>query len=272
MPIDINFGALQPANPFAAFTQGQEIGQQNRLRQARQQAGNVFATDPDQASQILMQNGDFEGGLTLRKSAKEDRLDKARTSAVQKYSTGDVKGAQTDAVGAGDFDLASAIGKMDDEQRSQAKARADDLAAVGASIQQLPYEQRKAAIQHLKPALLARGMDSPTIDAFDPTDANIAAFTNQAIGIKGVIEQHDKDRNFSLKQDEFGETRRHNKAGEATAQGQLGVARGNLSVHQQEFQARKAAGGFGTPGVGAVLGTTLPGSPDDWEIQSAGGK
>lgn len=50
-----------------------------------------------------------------------------------------------------------------------------------------------------------------------------------------------------------------------TAAGQLGVARGRLGLSQKEYEARlKGIGGFGTPGVGNSLGTTLD---SDWEIQ-----
>lgn len=51
----------------------------------------------------------------------------------------------------------------------------------------------------------------------------------------------------------------------ATSAGQLGVARGRLGLSQKEYEARlKGVGGFGTPGVGVSLGTTLD---DDWEVQ-----
>lgn len=60
------------------------------------------------------------------------------------------------------------------------------------------------------------------------------------------------------------ERNRANLAGEDVARGQLGVAQGNLGVRQQEFQERKRQGGFGTPGVGGVLGPTLG---SEWEIQ-----
>lgn len=51
----------------------------------------------------------------------------------------------------------------------------------------------------------------------------------------------------------------------ATSAGQLGVARGRLGLSQKEYEARlKGIGGFGTPGVGNVLGATLD---DDWEVQ-----
>lgn len=252
MAIDINFGALQHANPFAAYTAGQEIGQQNRQRQARQAAGNIFASDPDQAAQILMGAGDYEAGLTLRKYAQQDRQEKARTSALGLAAKGDIKGGKAEALNAGDVDTYNALAAMDEEQRKTARQNAEDLAAVGQGVAQMPYEQRKAAIAQLRPGLLARGLSEQAIDAFDPTDANIAAFTNQALGLKGMLEQQDRDADNRRADRQQTESERHNRSTEATARGQLGVAQGNLGLRRQEHGARVAAGGYGTPGGGAV--------------------
>lgn len=49
------------------------------------------------------------------------------------------------------------------------------------------------------------------------------------------------------------------------ARGTLGVAQGRLGLSQKEYEARlKGIGGFGTPGVGSILGPTLDA---DWEVQ-----
>lgn len=252
MGFDINFGALQYANPFAAYAQGQEIGQKRRQDQARREAGNVFATDPDRAAQIMLGAGDWEGGLTARKYAREDRQEKARTAAVEKYSAGDAKGARHAAIAAGDFDLAKSIASMDKEQREIARQNAEDLAAVGQGVAGMAYDERKAAIQQLKPGLVARGISAETIDAFDPTDENIAAFTNQALGLKGMLEQQDRAADNARADRQASETARHNRASEATSRGQLGVAQSNASRGWAAHNARLKAGGYGTPGVGSA--------------------
>jgi hypothetical protein len=66
------------------------------------------------------------------------------------------------------------------------------------------------------------------------------------------------------------ETGRHNLATEdlgqgqlAVSQGNLGVAQGQLGLNQQIHQARQASGGYGTPGVGQVLGPQLG---QGWEV------
>lgn len=66
------------------------------------------------------------------------------------------------------------------------------------------------------------------------------------------------------------ETMRHNPVMEQLGQGQLGVSQGQLGVSQgqlglaqQVHQARQAAGGYGTPGVGGVLGPQLGAG---WEV------
>lgn len=64
----------------------------------------------------------------------------------------------------------------------------------------------------------------------------------------------------------------HMQNQDQVAQGQLGVAQGNLAVNQGQlginrdaFNARKAGiGGFGTPGVGSVIGPTLG---PEWQVQ-----
>lgn len=258
MPIDINFGALQQANPFAAYAQGQELGQQNRLKQARQAAGNVFSTDPDKAANILLNAGDYEGGLTLRKTAKEDRVDKTRAAAVAKYGAGDAAGAQADLVGAGDYDTAKALSEMTKEQRATARQNNEDLGGYAQTLLgamqggQLTPQDAKEHILQDKPHLLELGLTEQQIDGFDPTPQNLQMLVSKGMDLKLALEQADKTRTF-------GETQRHNKASEANSagqlaisRGQLGVAQGSLGVRQQEFKARKAAGGFGTPGIGAA--------------------
>lgn len=70
-----------------------------------------------------------------------------------------------------------------------------------------------------------------------------------------------KQKEFSLKQDQFGETVRHNKVGEGTAAGQLGVAQGNLGLRQQELQQGKVTPGYRVLPNGDMQ--AIPGGPAD---------
>ncbi|HJR83451.1 MAG TPA: hypothetical protein VJ775_05945 [Sphingomicrobium sp.] len=250
MPFDINFGALQYANPFKAFSEGQEIGAQNRQRQARQAAGNVFASDPDRAAQIMLEAGDWEGGLTARKYAKEDRQEKARAAAATKYASGDSKGAQADALAVGEVDLAKSIASLDESARKAVKERNDIFGASLYHIGKMPYEQRRTEIQQLKPGLIQQGFTAEQIDAFDPTDQNVGALLNQSLGVKELLVAADRETDNARADRQAGETARHNRASEATSRGQLGVAQSNASRGWAAHNARLKAGGYGTPGVG----------------------
>lgn len=61
---------------------------------------------------------------------------------------------------------------------------------------------------------------------------------------------------LGIQKEQLAEMVRNHKATE-------GIGYGNLGMRGKEFEARKAAGGFGTPGVGGVLGPSL--DPNEWE-------
>lgn len=263
MGFDIDFGALQQANPFAAYTQGQEVAKKRAQDQARREAGNVFATDPDKAGQILMGVGDYEGGLAMRKYGKEDRQEKASAAAVAKFAAGDAAGAQADLIAARDFDTASALAKMTTEQRAVAKANNEDLGGYAQTLLSqiqsgaMTPQDAKSHILQDKAHLTQLGLKPEQIDAFEPTPQNLQMLVSQGMDLKAALEQADRDRTFGLRKDQASEARRHNQAAESTsraqvgvAQGNLGVARGRLGLSREQHQARLKAGGYGTPGVG----------------------
>ena len=93
----------------------------------------------------------------------------------------------------------------------------------------------------------------------------MSAITGQVLGLKGQLEQRWKAQDFGLKKDQFAETQRHNRAGEAVSAGNLGVSRANLAQRRAEHAARqRGEGGYAAPGAGAglrILGPTL--DPND---------
>lgn len=154
------------------------------------------------------------------------------------------------------IDLQSKIGAMDKADRERVDDASSTLAAMAQSVKMLPYEQRGAYIQQHKSELLQHGLTEQQIAGFDPTDQNIAAETNQALGVKGILEQQDKDRTFGLSSARFGEEQRHNRTDEGQgaarigiAAGQLGVAKGHLALDQKAAagKAGAAGGGISTP-------------------------
>lgn len=81
---------------------------------------------------------------------------------------------------------------VDKDRREQTIASYDAIAATAQTLAGLPYEQRRAALVNMAPALAARGVPLDMIEGFDPTDEAIQAATSQALGIKGVFEVQDK--------------------------------------------------------------------------------
>jgi hypothetical protein len=90
----------------------------------------------------------------------------------------------------------------------------------------------------------------------DPSGAQGIFRRDPTVSEQETAEEHDWRRRFDTQGFDW---QRQYQAG------QLGVQRGNLGMRQKEYEARKAAGGFGTPGAGQILGPTLPGNPSDWE-------
>jgi hypothetical protein len=258
---EINWGALETPDIAGNALKYAQAGRQQAQVNAKQNALKTYATDPAAGISQLMAV-DPEAAMQLQKGQQEQAQLQARKQAYGKATAGDYAGARTIAGNAGDAATLEAIGKMDDQQKAQAKDRAEALAAAAYSLRDVPYEQRKARLAQMTPELTQHGLTAEAIQSFDPSDVAIQGVMSQALGLKGLLEQGNKDRTYGLQEKQFGEIQRHNRVGESTAQAQVGVARGNLGVRQQEYKARKEAGGFGTPGVaGKVIGPDL--DPND---------
>ncbi|HZL00966.1 MAG TPA: hypothetical protein VFC47_13830 [Caulobacteraceae bacterium] len=74
----------------------------------------------------------------------------------------------------------AAIAAMTPAQRAQGAKSAEILAAMGQGLRAVPYPARRPVLDHLTPALAARGIDPAAVAAFDPTDANLDAHVAQA--------------------------------------------------------------------------------------------
>ena len=142
------------SDPSTAYLEGQAIAmkmddRQREIEAARQQsidAQNARAARANYATDIgrFIADGDYAGA-----SARATQF-------------GDTAGGQNF------YNLAK-------QGYERADASTSALANVATSIKQQPYEARRPMIQHLKPRLVALGYDPAEIDAFDPTDANLAA-------------------------------------------------------------------------------------------------
>lgn len=107
--------------------------------------------------------------------------------------SGDRDTARTLAQGSGNAEVMSqyqeAIAQMDTQQREEALGRARAFAGIGASLLQLPYEQRQSALQNpqVQQQLAAYGIDPSQLAGFDPTDANIQAVVGPAAEIGDLL-------------------------------------------------------------------------------------
>lgn len=248
MGIDIQWERLAPVSGVGNVLAGYEAGDKMHTKTVTQNALAMYDKDPDGAVKALMPVNP-EAALQLRTITRQDRQDAGRQKAASQYAAGDMAGATTTAIAGGDFDMAKQIAALTKEQRSVAQQHAEALGAYAHSLKGLPYEQAKARIQADTPMLMQRGFKPQELAAFDPTPQNLDAVIGQAMDLKTALDQADKQADNARADKQFGETQRHNQVSESVSAGNLGVARGNLGVRRQEFNERKKAKGFGTPGA-----------------------
>jgi hypothetical protein len=151
------------------------------------------------------------------------------------------------------FAMQKQIQQMDDAQRQHANDVTSTMASIGQQALTLPYQQRRAFILAQSPMLAQHGVPLAMIQNFDSTDDNIHAEVGQALGVKAMLDQSNKDRSFKLDQDR--ETREARQGDQRIAQdgqrlgieaGQLGVSQGNLAMRKQEYNAAHPAAGAPT--------------------------
>jgi hypothetical protein len=127
--------------------------------------------------------------------------------------------------------------QMSKEERDNAVAAYDAMDSAFATLATVPYEQRKPLIAQLAPGLIARGVPEATIANFDPTDDAVTAARNNALGIKGLLEQQDKAADNARGDRQLALTERGQ---DITLRGQ-DMSRGNAQI---------VAGSFGKPPSG----------------------
>jgi hypothetical protein len=98
-----------------------------------------------------------------------------RSKVAELLKNGDVNGAAAQAALYGDDKAATNFTTIQKQQYDQRSAGAGALGEITRGLAALPYEQRKTALMSSKPALMAMGYRPEDIDAFDPTDENVAA-------------------------------------------------------------------------------------------------
>jgi hypothetical protein len=235
--------------------------QQNALaefmqRRSDAEAGNaLLGGNYDQAAQVYARRGDVENALKARQyGVQQGALERTRGYGAQ-FAGGDRAGAVNAAYAHGDFDVADkltdAIKAMDENQRASLARKNDAIGRISMAAKGLPPQARVAFVRQNAPYLLANGVSQADLDSFDPSDANLDGHINLSMTVAEALKHQDTVADNVRQDRTFAETQRHNRASEATAAS-------NAETSRLNYQARKAAGGFGTPGIGAAIGSDLP--------------
>ena len=160
-------------------------------------------------------------------------------------AAGDGAGARRTALEAGEFDIIDKLDSMYDSQRKRTVEVTRSIAPVIASLKQLPPAMRMQAASSV---LVERGLTPEQIAGLDLSDAGIDAKIGEAMTITEYFAQQKDNRDFGFKQMEFGNKVNQQNIDNQFQGANLGVARANLGLRQQEV-ALGAVGGM-TPKEG----------------------
>lgn len=133
------------------------------------------------------------------------------------------------------------MSRMDETHRKAVADAADAQASLYPQLKAIPTpEGRRAFAIQQAPMLAAHGITAEQINAFDYSDAGLDSAHNIALGVKGVVEQQDKDRTFGLQREKFDHDVSHDAATLGVSRGNLAVSQGQLSLSRQR-EGRVAA-------------------------------
>lgn len=103
-------------------------------------------------------------------------------------------------------ELLETITALDKDQRERLDDSMGAMAALYPTLSAMPYPQRKAFIQSQRDFLLSHHVDPAQIDSYDPSDQNLSATRDQALGVKEALAQHTNfEREYQYIRDRFGE-------------------------------------------------------------------
>jgi hypothetical protein len=212
---------LGNAGMLEAATGVQNYGQAQGDRQAAINAATAYGNgDTEGAIQALGQTGDLKTIAAVQDQARQQHLAQLQTISQEASKLQNVLKAQGPDAMLAAFD-----------------SQVPTYKAMGSSDQELG-QLRQALATHPEAVLSALAQPKHSFHTVGDTLFVADDNTGQVLG------RYD-GAGAGFKAMQLDETRRHNRATE-------GVASGNLGMRQKEFKARQAAGGFGTPGAGVV--------------------
>jgi hypothetical protein len=158
-----------PVDIAGNFARGYQIGsaiidkfhERNALAALAQQPN-----DPRALSTLYQVNPQL--GAHFEERGKELITTQRHQAIAQLYAGGDTQGAETAAIGAGEFDLARQLSLMDDAKKAKTAAFFKAAGPLAYKMRQMTDPaQRKAFLDANRPMLEAEGVNPQAIDSFD---------------------------------------------------------------------------------------------------------
>lgn len=213
------------------FARAYQAGADQAKAKGVRNALSMAVTDPQGAQSALIQYGDFQGANALGQITAQQRALKTQQAVAPQIASGDYAGAAKTAAAGGAYDVASEIGKLDDQQRAHAAATADAVSKAAFGLAQLPQDQRAAGLQKIAPLLQQQGVTPDQIQQVDLSDQGLATIAHQAMSVKDQIASHQKDQ-------ELQNTAQHNRATEDLAKQTQAQNHAHQLVEEQQGAAR----------------------------------
>jgi len=113
-----------------------------------------------------------------------------RTSALQSASAGDLGGARSMAAQAGDFDLYSKLGSLQDSERKQLAEQTKAMSNLAFGLKNIPESERQKAFSAVAPRLIAQGFDANAVAQVKLDDSSLDGYVALSADIGKAIEPY----------------------------------------------------------------------------------
>lgn len=244
----VDFSLLGQGPQFKDVLSAFQSGQMARKETDTKNALALYATDPEGGISAL-NKVDPILGFKLRDDYTER---KAAADRKAVFSETDPTKRTQAAQATGDPDTIKAVMTLDATQRAQKKEATDAVGGfVFGLLKNVPYEQRKAAIQQNMQGLQEAGFTPEQLQSYDPTDANLQATLAQVQTLDQALSMVDKEADNERAAAQLEEAKRHNRAMEGT---------GAINAESRRISATKPRASSGGRNA-----SSLPPPPSGWK-------
>lgn len=243
----VDFSLLGQGPQFKDVLSAFQSGQMARKESDTKNALALYATDPEGGISAL-NKVDPILGFKLRDDHAERMATKNRTAVISSFDK-DPQGARQIAVQSGDPEAIKIWSSMNDEQKKQTEAVANEIGNTAYGILRAApgdapdaVQKRAAMLSQIKPDLIAIGIPAEKIDAVisnPTTDAlnAVIAGSHQTMQLRSLDEDKRADNERAAGQ--AAEVARHNRAMEANQ----GVTAQASMIRAKKPAAGRSGGG-----------------------------